>query len=98
MKAEIYHRGPIGCGIMVTPLFLNYTQGVYQEWTPFISINHEIAVVGWGANDDGTQYWIGRNSWGTSWGEGGFFRILMGRDNIGIETNCDWGVPTKTKA
>ncbi len=32
-----------------------------------------------------------RNSWGTYWGEGGYFRILMGSDNLAIETNCDWG-------
>ena len=37
-------------------------------------INHEIAVVGWGFDDKTmTEYWIGRNSWGTYWGESGFF-------------------------
>ena len=30
-------------------------------------------------------YWIGRNSWGTWWGEGGWFRIKMGGDNLNIE-------------
>lgn len=37
-------------------------------------LDHELAVVGWGKDDDG-EYWIGRNSWGTYWGEDGFFRI-----------------------
>lgn len=36
---------------------------------------------------------IGRNSWGTYWGENGWFRIQMHHDNLGIEQDCDWGVP-----
>lgn len=27
------------------------------------------------------------------WGENGWFRIKMHHDNLGIETDCDWGVP-----
>lgn len=46
-------------------------------------INHEIAVVGWG-KENGTEYWIGRNSWGTYWGEYGFFRIRLDKYNLGI--------------
>src|SRR5262249_355308 len=91
MKPEIFPRGPIGCGISVTSNFLNYTTGIYEEWLSWPSINHEIAVVGWGAGSDGTEYWIGRNSWGSYWGEEGFFRIKMYENNLGIETNCDWG-------
>ena len=34
---------------------------------------------------------MGRNSWGTYWGEAGFFRIRMHKHNLGIEKDCTWG-------
>jgi cathepsin X len=87
MKSEIFSRGPIGCGIFVTDNFEDYTGGVYEEAGSYYSINHEIAVVGWGVEEaTGIEYWIGRNSWGTYWGENGYFRIRMGKNNLAIES------------
>ena len=95
MKAEIFARGPIGCGIAVTDGFVAYTGGIYSESSAFPWINHELALVGWGVKN-GVEYWIGRNSWGTYWGEDGYFRIKMHSDNLAIETDCDWAVPIVT--
>ena len=93
MKAEIYARGPISCGVKNTPKFAAYQGGIYSESTLSTVPNHEVAVVGWGTTADGQEYWIGRNSWGTNWGEQGFFRINMHSYNLGINTDCTWGVP-----
>jgi cathepsin X len=96
MKAEIYARGPIACLVDATDRFELYTGGIYSEYVDDIEYNHVISVVGWGVSTDGTEYWIGRNSWGTYWGEHGWFRIVSGRPNhnLGIEGDCYWGVPT----
>ena len=50
---------------------------MYDNCIP-LQINHAVQLNGWGTTEDGIDYWIGRNSWGTYWGEHGFFRIVRG--------------------
>ena len=96
MMAEIYARGPIACGVDADPME-DYYGGIIYDRTGARSINHEISVVGWGEGPlpNGTivPYWIGRNSWGMYWGEHGWFRVIRGIDNLGIEDMCAWAVP-----
>ena len=99
MKAELYKNGPISCGIHATDNFDSNYDGttIYSEKVRFPLINHEISVVGYGINEAGEEYWIGRNSWGTYWGDYGFFYMNMYEDNLGITTDCVAGTPTYTK-
>lgn len=55
-------------------------------------MNHDVEVVGWGETPAGIKYWVARNSWGTYWGEEGFFKIVRGINNMAIETECFFAV------
>ena len=42
----------------------------------------------------GMSYWWIRNSWGEYWGTSNYFRLEMGQNQLGIESNaCTWAVP-----
>ncbi|TKW09481.1 hypothetical protein SEVIR_6G104100v4 [Setaria viridis] len=38
-------------------------------------LDHGIAAIGYGKASDGTNYWLMKNSWGTTWGENGYLRM-----------------------
>lgn len=78
IMAEIYARGPVSAYINAECIE-TYTSGVnmYDTCQTHIT-NHAIQLNGWGVAEDGTKYWIGRNSWGRYWGLGGFFYIVRG--------------------
>jgi len=99
MMAEL-QNGPISCGVHATDEFEKYSSGIYSEYVRFPLINHEISVVGYGYDATSNQsYWIGRNSWGTYWGESGYFKMIMGpaNTNLAIERDCVAGEVTWTK-
>ena len=95
MMNEIYQRGPISCAIADPAALKVYTDGIFYDTTGRLEEDHEISVVGWG-EENGVKYWRVRNSWGSHWGEDGFFKVVRGINNINIEGDCTWAVPLDT--
>lgn len=79
IKQHIYGYGPVTACMVIYEDFFHYTGGVYRHTTEKTSGGHCVALIGW---DDDAGCWIGKNSWGTDWGEEGYFRIAYGEAYI----------------
>ncbi|XP_017556717.1 procathepsin L [Pygocentrus nattereri] len=65
--------------------FMFYSSGIYEEpnCNPN-NLSHAMLLVGFGS-EGGQDYWLIKNSWGTSWGEGGYMRMIRnGKNTCGI--------------
>ena len=72
LKSELYTYGPLIVDMRVYKDFFSYQSGIYSKVKGSYQGDHAILIVGY--NDAG-QYFIVKNSWGTGWGESGYFRI-----------------------
>ena len=92
LKNHVF-RQPIGAAIYATSTLTKYKRGIITEEFLKCSnvkneVNHGVTIVGYGTVPKGdsarvwcSDYWIVRNSWGSNWGEDGFFKLCM--DNAG---------------
>lgn len=106
MMKEIYARGPITCGMFASDYFMyHYSENVVLHEGVFVpddslinhdasQIDHDVSVSGWGTTSSGIDYWIIRNSWGSYWGDEGWFKLARNTNALAIESNCSWAVPT----
>lgn len=92
IQTEIAKNGPVQTAFSVYEDFLSYKSGVYQHKTGSEVGGHAVKIVGWGVDGD-VPYWLVANSWNTDWAEDGFFRILRGSNECGIEENVVAGSP-----
>jgi len=91
MMQELSTNGPVTAAFTVYEDFTSYTSGVYQHKTGKQLGGHAIEIVGYGV-EDGVKFWKVKNSWNDSWGDGGFFKILRGSNECGIEGTVSAGL------
>ena len=76
--------------------FQMYKSGVFDSSTCGTSLDHGVVLVGYGVHgSDGVPFWSIKNSWGVSWGEGGFMRIVMGRNMCGLADKASFPIDAK---
>lgn len=66
-------------------IFHLYTGGVITSEECGTNLDHAILAVGYGTTHEGVEYFIVKNSWGTSWGEEGYLRI-------GTKSESEYGI------
>lgn len=82
IQAALNQR-PLPTTLDVYTDFFYYTGGVYEHvWGDWVG-GHAVLLIGY---DQIEHAWIAKNSWGTGWGEGGYFKIRWGDSAVGTDT------------
>ena len=84
MMSALSARGSIMVYMDVYEDFYTYSSGVYHYVSGGLLGGHAVRVVGYGT-ENGVNYWLIANSWGTNWGLAGFFKIQRGVNMVNIE-------------
>ncbi|XP_044758253.1 procathepsin L-like [Coccinella septempunctata] len=97
LKEAVASLGPVSVAIESTTELQHYTEGVFFDRTCTNRLNHGVLAVGYGA-ENGQDYWLIKNSWGSSWGEQGYFRMVRNMyNNCGIASYATVPVVSERK-
>lgn len=92
IQKEMMTNGPVEAAFTVYEDFVMYKSGVYQHKAGSALGGHAVRLLGWGV-ENGTPYWLIANSWNQDWGDKGYFKILRGQNECGIEEDIVGGKP-----
>jgi len=87
MAAYLVQHGPLAIAADAAE-WQYYTGGVF-DLPCGKNLDHGILIVGYGSEMTilgEKQYWIVKNSWGASWGEEGYLKIVYGKGECGLNT------------
>jgi len=82
MIAALNEVGPLSVGVDAT-LWQFYFGGIFSMICG-TTLNHGVLLAGYGEHN-GKEYWLIKNSWGASWGEKGYLRLIREKDKCGVD-------------
>jgi len=81
LRQYLYDNGPVSVGVHAEEWFY-YSGGIFDSSCQTQN-DHAVLLTGWG-EENGTPYWIIKNSWGTDWGIDGYIHMIRGKNKCGI--------------
>ncbi len=72
IREALATSGAVPCLMTAYDDFFSYKSGVYSHVTGALVGGHAVVIIGY---NDAAEYFVAKNSWGTQWGEAGFFNI-----------------------
>ncbi|EFO60800.1 Cathepsin B-like cysteine proteinase 3 precursor, partial [Giardia lamblia P15] len=97
MMRDIYQNGPIAVSMYLANDFPSKDKkGIYSSGpNTKLRGGHAVMIVGWG-EENGVPYWDCANTYGTNWGDQGYFKIKRGSNELKIETWPGSALPIDT--
>jgi len=81
IQAVVSNFGPVATAIFVNENLKIYKGGIFDDDTCNGNSGHAMLIVGYGTDSTtGKDYWIVKNSWGTTWGMDGY--VLVARNKL----------------
>jgi cathepsin L len=89
----LVERGPVAISAAASRWY-SYSSGVFDSCKKDSVVDHAVTLYGYG-HEAKTRYWLIRNSWGKTWGEHGYIRLLRNsneEEHCGIDNEPSKGV------
>jgi len=87
LQDAVATKGVISIAVAANSAFQRYSGGIFDDPNCTESLNHAVAAVGYNTSEG---YWIVRNSWGSSWGDSGYIKMVMGKNMCGLSNMCTY--------
>merc|ERR1712046_427007 len=87
----VANTGPVSVAIEADQSSFQLYCGGVMSGSCGTNLDHGVLAVGFGT-DGGDAYWKVKNSWGASWGENGYIRMIKGQNQCGISNQPSYPV------
>jgi len=82
LVTAVTNYGPVSVAVGANENWQHYKSGIFNDGLCWLTqLNHGVLSVG--ISDNGGA-WIIKNSWGSSWGESGYMRLILGKGMCGV--------------